>query len=753
MVDKSQIAIGSYIAQAMGDGARAEITVIQSDKEQLPTPHQAPRLPDHFVGRERELLFFRDKIIKKREGKTVTLAALHGMGGVGKSTLAAALVFDKSITDAFPDGVLWASLGEKPDILSILGGFAMAFGYNVQGYSNYEERSKAVRSLLYDRKVLVVLDDVWSIDPLRALLVAGPESFTIITTRHLALAKAIGASILEIDVLNESESLDLIAKWLDQRLDDNELQYARLLAELTGYLPLGLEIASAQVVEIGWDSVLAWLQTAKQKLSFLELDEAQTKRESVRLSFQMSYNHLTTNYQEKFMVLAVFAEGAPLDLEVVKTIWGMSIEETEVMLNRFVGRGLIKRLTSDTYSLHTLLHEFVKELSPDEQLGAVKCLHSQGYFEFSKQYINRPDKLRASLRNLRLARMYALANASFQLVIDFTQVMHDIFYEWGHWDDNVEWVQDGIEAANKIGNKKIEATLLKDLGYIYRQKGESSTALTVLENAKVICVENNDLAGLGAVIENIGIVLKNEGKLDKARELYIQGLQYRSQAGDMRGVAQSLNNLAEISLLQGNYDQAIKYGSESLRIREEIKVPIFWLTPTLANIGAYYYLTGDTDRALEYYFRVKEIRERIGAEDRLAGTLDDIGKIYLSKGDYENAQAYISRSVAIQEQLGNWSGLIHSYNDLGQLNQAQGNYSTAIEYYKLCKRIFEEKGGALYSYSTVLANLAYAHEGLKEYKVAIHIMQQALSLQESMHYRDCSANQMALERMVQESAE
>ncbi|MBN1618491.1 tetratricopeptide repeat protein [Candidatus Dojkabacteria bacterium] len=734
----TQIAIGSYIAQAMGDRARAEITIVQPDQRPVPIPHQAPRLPDYFVGRNNELSYLKQLVFENK----ITLVAVHGMGGIGKSTLVTALAHSIPINQNFPDGVLWVTIGENPDLISILGGFAAAYGYNVQGYVEIEERSKAVRSLLYEKKVLIVLDDAWDIMPINSLLVGGPKSFTIITTRQAMLAKAVRAKFLELDVLSEEESIDLIQGWIGEQMLDSNLDQAKELSKLVEYLPLALELAATQVIDIGWVSVLRRLRSDKQKLSILELDEAQTKRESIRNSFQLSYERLDDKLQENFRKLGIFAYQTPFDIEVVRVLWDLSVENTEVDLNKLSGRALIKRVSETRYQIHGLLHQFIQELMSPQELKIGKFRHAQGYLEFLQQNSKNLERIRLALPNLRLGRDNAidfLDDWGSPIILKYVRTMHPILYQWGLWKENLEWMQIGINIARNTGDKRTEAYLLKEIGYAYRREANFDLAIESLKQSQILYEELDDLAGLGAVIGNAAIVLMAKGDFDESIVLYHRCLQLHQKSGDQFGIAQALNNLGDIYLGQGQYDRAIEYLEASLKIRKEIGDP-FWLSITLANIGAYYRLIGDLDRAMETFIQVKEIRENIGAQDRLAMILQSIGEVYFLRKDYTRALNYINRSIAIHEQLGDWGELILAYNNIGKIYNAQRNYEEALKYYKLGKTIYEEKGGSIKVYSIILSGLSRVYEELGEYKQSLLCIEQAVSIQRKIQYRDLTEN-------------
>lgn len=138
--------------------------IYPSHHQDTPVFVGVPLYPPILVGRERELATLRQELgigqMEATGASRVAISAAHGMGGVGKTTLATVLAWDAAVLQHFRGGVIWAGLGLKPSLPDILNLWASGLGIEVSSFP-VEERVRRVQARLSGRRFLIVLDDVW----------------------------------------------------------------------------------------------------------------------------------------------------------------------------------------------------------------------------------------------------------------------------------------------------------------------------------------------------------------------------------------------------------------------------------------------------------------------------------------------------------------------------------------------------------------------------------------------------------------
>lgn len=169
------------------------------------------------------------------------------MGGIGKTVLAEALCYDDVVQHAFPDGVIWITVGKESqfDAVTRMREIGKALGDDLSRYDNELGARNQYRTTMRKKAALIVVDDIWratDIEPLRA---DSPRSRLLFTTRDASIAAAVGAHKHTANLLSPQQSREVFARWAG--MDVGTLPaIADDLIEECGQLPLALSMVGDQ---------------------------------------------------------------------------------------------------------------------------------------------------------------------------------------------------------------------------------------------------------------------------------------------------------------------------------------------------------------------------------------------------------------------------------------------------------------------------------------------------------------------------
>lgn len=341
-------------------------------------PFLAPPLPPYFVPRPEMSDDIKSRLLASEISApgVLMISAIHGLGGIGKSVLAAALAHDPDVQRLLPGGVLWVTLGQVPNLLSSLGEWIQALGNVDFRPTTTEAASQQLQTLLHDRELLLVVDDVWQPEHVAPFLVGGPRCRMVITTRRADVVDEVGAVLYTLDVMTPRQALALLASRLGRPLQGKERGEARRLAQAVGYLPLALELAAARVARgITWAALHSALEAEVARLEALEDPRGSRHGRQLRLeaSFNLSLEVLRTDDQaawKAFAWLGVLPEETVLAGPMAATLWDTSPAEAGEILEILWNDALLlsggslqvgERLWP-SYRLHDLVHDTARRL-------------------------------------------------------------------------------------------------------------------------------------------------------------------------------------------------------------------------------------------------------------------------------------------------------------------------------------------------------------------------------------------------------
>ena len=361
------------------------------DRSAVPVPVPSEQAPLDYVDRPEltgPLLTYLLSEEPVPRGRAV-ISAVHGLGGIGKTTVARWLVWRPEIEHRFRDGRIWVTLGgedDAPDAITIISDCVSQLEPTLKTKARFEAARADLAALLQDRSVLFVIDDVWpgkSAKVAKALMVPSPRSRFLLTTRFPQLADdpEIRAKDFPLDEMSVDQAAELINFELGRELSEAEQLDAEHLCEIVGGHPLALVLATACIKEgRPWKTLLGDLATEIDRLGALEetdddfiaepvVSEARKRKTSVRASLLLSVRNLSRPRQQLFAWLGVVAEEATITPRMAATLWSEEEETARGHLRTLNGAGLLSA-KGDDYRIHDLMHDLARELLTSPEAAA-----------------------------------------------------------------------------------------------------------------------------------------------------------------------------------------------------------------------------------------------------------------------------------------------------------------------------------------------------------------------------------------------
>ncbi|SMD24468.1 AfsR/SARP family transcriptional regulator [Kibdelosporangium aridum] len=590
-------------------------------------PAQLPADLADFTGRSAAL----DQLdaLVARDPAAVVITAIDGTAGVGKTALA--VHWAHRIRDRFPDGQLHVNLrgydlGPPLQPAQVLNQFLRAVGVPSDGLpTGLDEAVAMYRTLLSDKRMLVVLDNAVSADQVRPLIPVSPGSVVVITSRDRldGLVAMDGAKRVVLDVLSPKEAIALLRQMLGDRVDE-DLDAAAELAVTCAYLPLALRIAAAHLAVRPNRSIADHVAALRAGDPLAALQIEGDSQAAVTAGFDLSYTALKPDAQRLFRLLGL-VPGPDASVDAAAALTGA--DDVDVLLERLAAAHLIEEHTPGRYTFHDLLRQYAWERTTEqdslaEREAALDRLYE--YYETTTRaavellypYMLRIEggtpksfddhgsalawldleraNLVAAVRQAEGKRSWLLAD-TVRSYLYFRGHIVDLFgvarhalttagddpkaraaahnslatayYSQNQYAEAVRHYSDSQTWSRSIGWLTGEAAMLNNLGAILEQQGDLDGA-----NAKFVELlallrstgEHHHL--LGPALIRVGNNLQCRGRLTEAESYYRQALEFSRAMGERHAEANALHFLGGVQYLMGELDEALKDDSEALRI-------------------------------------------------------------------------------------------------------------------------------------------------------------------------------------------
>ncbi|MDN3351273.1 NB-ARC domain-containing protein [Actinomadura sp. DC4] len=327
-------------------------------------PYRLPPDTGDFTGRSGAVAELTGALTS---GRCVPVAAVGGMGGVGKTTLAVHVAH--LLRQRFRGGRLYVNLrgmADRPaEPYAVLGGLLRALGRSDVPDAP-EERAALYRSELAGRRMLVLLDDARCPAQVGPLLPGAPGSAVLVTSRT-TMAGLPGARHLDLDVLEPDEAMALLTSVAGAGRVAAERGAALDLVAACGFLPLAIRGAGAWLAArpaLGIGVLARHLMCGRVE----ELPSAVA-------CFRLGYDLLGREEARAFRLLAL-ADGPGFSTGAAGAALGLRRQHADDLLQTLADLSLVECLAPDRYRFHDLLRLFAlgRAARSGERLPALRGL-------------------------------------------------------------------------------------------------------------------------------------------------------------------------------------------------------------------------------------------------------------------------------------------------------------------------------------------------------------------------------------------
>ena len=656
-----------------------------------PTIPQVARIEDRIVGRT-GLLHQVKQVFAEVGGGTAI--ALHGLPGVGKTTLAALLVADPDVQKSFPGGILWAGLGPAPNLQGVLARWATLLDVSLmlgERAITQEELIQQLHMAIGHRRMLLVIDDAWTDQEALALHLGGDQCVHLLTTRlpQVAFAFAPHQQLL-IPELDVSTGVDLLAHYVPSLVAEHPEAMDDVVCAVGG-LPLALTLLGHYLAAQALSGQPRRLQTALQRLHErqqrfqISMPVASTERSpalpsqtplSLHTTIALSAQMLDAQATRIFGALSVFpAKPASFSEEAALAVTQGSLETLDSLWDV----GLLESSGPARYMLHQTVKEYAQQQQQEETA-------QRRFVAYMVEYLHTHQREYAALEQELVSIQEALELAhTLQMNQEFIAGLRDgmaFFQARGLYRMAERFLWYGWEAVSKLGDPKEQAIVSQYLASTLVKLGNYAQAKELAEQGLTIAKLLDEKQVCGSLLQTLGDIADNEGNEVGAEAYYHEGLQLARQTQDTFLVCSLSASYGYKLLNRGQLTQALRYFEEAMQLARQYHY-LEELTYVLCRIGALWVYQGDYDEAERYSQEALQIAQQHGQREMLCVVFNNLGDIAFNRGEYARATAYCQQGQELARQ-------IHHRALLSILLVTQGECLLAQHEYNQARQVLQE---------------------------------------------------------------
>jgi tetratricopeptide (TPR) repeat protein len=686
----------------------------------------------------------------------VPVVVVHGPPGIGTSAFAVQLA--RWARPLFPDGQLAVDLGQPGgaagpgDALSELLQALGARPREVPG--ELLERARRYRSMLADRRALVLVERAADAEQVRALLPNSPGCAMIVTTRA-PLGGLVTAARCRIAPLPERDAVELLARTVGRARVDDDPAAALAIVRWGGRHPLAVRVLGA------------WMRRhVGEALPLDRMAEDLRDRGSpgtgddqrVGASLEIAHRSLSSEGKRALRHIGLLPT-AELDTAVVAALAGTTDEATSRALTELGEAALVDpvgpgggppRPLGTRWRVHELVWRFAADKAARLEPATLRRAACERMLAF---YLDQADLAGAGGAVAVQERLDWLERERANLVAAVdraaTEQLNELAWKLAvrcarfldarhYWDAWLLTAERGVAAAEALGDAAAEAAAYENLGDANLRRGRVDEAVARYERSVARWRERGESAGLARALAGLGAAHERRGQLGKAVACYDESLELRRGLDDVRATAWALERLGGAHRGWRSHTQAVNAYRESLRLYQargdrtsEARVR--------TELAVTYQQQGDARRALRELTRSLRAHGELGDDQGAAVVLGHLGQVHRELGQHADAVRTFRQGQVLARSLGDRAAEVALLCQLGEVHRELGQPEEAAAAFE------QSADGALQlgdraAEGKALLQLGMLRLGGRQARAAVVPLRRAVDLARGLGDRDAEAH-------------
>ncbi|GAA0209703.1 tetratricopeptide repeat protein [Saccharothrix mutabilis subsp. mutabilis] len=680
-------------------------------------PRRLPHDVEDFVGREALLAKIDAVTGCGRRAPRPGVVLLDGAAGVGKTALA--VHWAHRVADQFPGGVLHRDLkGFSADAAlepaTVVDGFLEALGADVDHLTTAERRSRRLESLLADRRVLVVLDNVRERAQVEPLLPVLRDCTVVITSRNRL--SGLGSRAFAVSSMDAADAV----RMLDARIGDRGAHQRRAVEDLVALcrgLPLAIDIVAHRIAASPGAPLAEFVDQLRDERRLLDLG-GHGGDISLKTVFSWSYRALRHDDRRTFRLLGLHP-GPDIGVDAATAILGVRRAAALDCLDLLVATHLVEQPGSlRRYRFHDLLRDYAEECAHADVPADERAAAEQRLVDFFLHTAKEADSTAFPYR----PGIEVPPPVDGVLPLRFRGDAEALAWVAGERGN----LMSVLDLAARRGMHTKVTRLAHLLGDMLRRCGfydEARSALTLAIGAAQL---EGDLDAEGAAYNDLGLMALKESSYLEARKYFHHGHLIARRTGGRLAMASSVHNLAQADVAEGLVERGIQRYEEVLAmVRGGGSSLVEIEAATWHRLGV---VAMAENRRLDsaVCFR-KALALRANNVSGQADTLCGLGELFRRRGDLPTADRYARASVDLHRRSGDRATAAHAYVVLASIRRDMRDVVAATQCARQAVQLTERAGNSL-GRAEALLLLADLREDAGAYAAAEEGWEQALKI-------------------------